>query len=583
MKKTNQVGHMGTRKIVSSLLAWIIVMGFWVPGVAEAAGQIETIRYVSPGGIDSGNCSNRNLPCHTIQYAVDHSIPGNEIRLASGEYTATDTPIVDIQIGLTLRGGYSISNWDVSNKTANPTSLKVSCLWDSDEAAIDARTLERVNILDLDINGCGIISTGDLLVERVTIHSGTILHSAPANTPVALRDVTINDGNFVHASGANSMATLSRIIITNSPVDGISEVSAGGLVLSDAQILNCAGVGIRFSNRAVPSSVTRTLVQENGVGVQTASAGIVTLDQVMILNNIGRGVYDRSVGMVMQSVTIQGNHAIRDEANEDEGNGAGYFTKGGGSTMTDVVIRGNIAQGNGGGVYLMSGAVKLTRSTIAENQAGQTGGGIWSLSNTTIADSAVTGNQAAAGGGGLVCHSCTLNLTNSTVSNNSTTTGYGGGLSNEAGFYSTILNSTFSGNSATVGGGVSAWYDPEKPLPSTTIRNTIIANSVTGGDCFNDVGLPLIGGSNLIEVTSTCNSIVTITSDPNLGSLSGSPAYHLLMEGSPAIDAGDNAACLTRDQRGKPRPADGDGNGSTTCDIGSVEVGFDMFLPLIVR
>lgn len=562
---------MNVSKILLSILFFL--GGFLVFAISEAAGQANTTRYVSPGGIDNGDCTNKNLPCHTIQYGVNHSISGDEVRLASGEYTTTVTPLVDITIRLTLRGGYSITNWDVSNKTVNPTTLKISCLWGSGEAAIQAEVLERVTIQDLDIDGCGIRSSGELMVERVSIQKGGVSQYAPANIPVTMTDVIINDGNFVHGSGANSMATLTHITISNSPEDGISEASGGGLVLSNAQILNSTGAGIRFSNSAVPSSVIQVLVQGNGVGVKTSSAGVVTLDQVMILNNIGRGVIDKSAGMVMKSVTIQGNHAIRDDVNNDNGDGGGYFTIGGGSTMTDVVIRGNTAQGNGGGVYFKSGDVMLIHSTVAENQAGQTGGGIWSLSRTTITESAITANQAAAGGGGLVCHGCALNLSNSTVSNNSATTGYGGGLSNEAGGNATILNSTFSGNSAIVGGGVSAWSAADSPSPSTTIRNTIIANSTAGGDCFNDVAgsAVLVGGNNLIETTSTCSSVASITSDPNLGSMSDSPAYFPLKVGSPAMDAGDNAACLATDQIGWPRPRDGDGNGSAICDIGAVE------------
>ncbi|MDD5370681.1 MAG: choice-of-anchor Q domain-containing protein, partial [Anaerolineaceae bacterium] len=231
-----------------------------------------------------------------------------------------------------------------------------------------------------------------------------------------------------------------------------------------------------------------------------------------------------------------------------------------------------------------SGGLIMIRSTVADNQAGQTGGGVWSLAMPTISESAITGNQATAGGGGLVCHSCALNLTNSTVSNNSTTTGYGGGLSNEGGGLVTILNSTFSGNSATVGGGVSAWADAEHPSPSTTIRNTIIANSVAGGDCFNDVaGSPILAGDhNIIETTSTCNSVATITSDPNLGSLTGSPAYFPLNAGSPAMDAGDDLICAAApvkntSQNGVTRPQ------GAHCDIGAYEAGSTIFLPFVIH
>jgi hypothetical protein len=69
--------------------------------------------------------------------------------------------------------------------------------------------------------------------------------------------------------------------------------------------------------------------------------------------------------------------------------------------------------------------------------------------------------------------------------------------------------------------------------------------------------------------------------DPKLGSLQmngGATQTHALLAGSPAIDAGPDAACvsnftgtpLTVDQRGVPRPA------STHCDVGAFELQADI-------
>ena len=53
----------------------------------------------------------------------------------------------------------------------------------------------------------------------------------------------------------------------------------------------------------------------------------------------------------------------------------------------------------------------------------------------------------------------------------------------------------------------------------------------------------------------------------------GPTQTHALLAGSPAIDAGDNAACPATDQRGVARPQDGDGDGAAVCDIGAYELG----------
>jgi len=57
-----------------------------------------------------------------------------------------------------------------------------------------------------------------------------------------------------------------------------------------------------------------------------------------------------------------------------------------------------------------------------------------------------------------------------------------------------------------------------------------------------------------------------------------------LLEGSPAIDAGDDAQCPASDQRGVPRPLDGNGDGLAVCDIGSFEYFLSItYLPLVVK
>lgn len=79
-----------------------------------------------------------------------------------------------------------------------------------------------------------------------------------------------------------------------------------------------------------------------------------------------------------------------------------------------------------------------------------------------------------------------------------------------------------------------------------------------------------------------------INEDPLLQPLADNGGFtltHALGANSSAIDAGnpDPATCSSTDQRGFPRPVDGDGHGVATCDIGAFEYYHQVFLPLIKR
>ncbi len=101
-------------------------------------------------------------------------------------------------------------------------------------------------------------------------------------------------------------------------------------------------------------------------------------------------------------------------------------------------------------------------------------------------------------------------------------------------------------------------------------------------------------GYNLIETQPNYCSLTggpdaLIGAAPNLGPLqdNGGPTWtQALLPGSPAIDAGNPAACadnlgatLHADQRGYPRPANG--AGTTRCDIGAFELQRTVDLPLV--
>src|SRR5439155_14749454 len=99
------------------------------------------------------------------------------------------------------------------------------------------------------------------------------------------------------------------------------------------------------------------------------------------------------------------------------------------------------------------------------------------------------------------------------------------------------------------------------------VANTILADSLSAGNCFG----PLADGGHNISSDGTCNFTAGSSlnsTDPKLGpfgSYGGLTATIPLLAGSPAIDAGDSAACPAVDQRGISRPS------GAGCDIGAFE------------
>jgi hypothetical protein len=167
----------------------------------------------------------------------------------------------------------------------------------------------------------------------------------------------------------------------------------------------------------------------------------------------------------------------------------------------------------------------------------------------TISTSLVLSNSTSYQGGGVANMDGNLVIENSTVSGNSASS-QGGGIFNSSGVRVSVFNSTVSGNRATYrGGGIDnhgTW----------TLVNTIIANSLAGGDCRNSVTMTadhsLIesSGANACDLTDGVNGNI-IGQDPLLGALGaygGQTQSYILLPGSPALDAGQN--CLATDQRG---------------------------------
>ena len=223
-----------------------------------------------------------------------------------------------------------------------------------------------------------------------------------------------------------------------------------------------------------------------------------------------------------------------------------------------------------GGIY-NSGTLTLTRCLFSGNQStGNNGGALSNIYNMTVVSCTLTGNNSNLGGGianfGPAGGSNVVGIVvviNSTISNNSAVR-QGGGIYTNAGAVS-VTNCTLSGNSAASfsGGGIYT-YD----TGSTTIENTIIANSVGGNFEVNN-GEVTTDSSSLCDDNSCFSATQATSAQINLQPLAdyGGPTQTMALgAGSVAIDKGNDGAAPATDQRGVTRPQ------GAHSDVGAYEV-----------
>lgn len=261
------------------------------------------------------------------------------------------------------------------------------------------------------------------------------------------------------------------------------------------------------------------------------------------------------------------------------------------------------ANDNEAGGIQNNGVLTLSNSIVVDNNSFSEKGGIVNAGVMTI-----TGSQIISNVGGIYNVGSQLRVINSFIGHNSSGGGLVGGLYNMSGTVA-LDNSTISRNTCGFSGcGVYNYYDGNVQLNNATVtenegglsgagvannvgaltlRNSLIAdNWVRNAGKSDCAGTITSAGYNLVSTTSGCSFTASTGDRLNVkanGLLLG--GSYALFAGSAAIDHGDPAGCLdhqgevlTSDQRGRPRPVDGDGDTVARCDIGAYE--FDPADPI---
>ena len=280
-------------------------------------------------------------------------------------------------------------------------------------------------------------------------------------------------------------------------------------------------------------------------------------------NNQGAGMYNTSSYATLRNLFFSGNvvaHAGGAMAN--------WFS---GLNIVNVTFYNNRAY-YGGGVYNVYGSSKFTNASFIGNIGSTWGGGMLNdQSNPILVNVVFDGNISYTNGGGILNynHSSTTFLNVTFVSNSAGASG--GGMLNDYLSNPTLINVIMVDNTAFMGPQIYNANDIDE-VNNPQISYSLIQGSGGSGSGWNsslgtDVGFNLDGNPLFVEKDGPDN--IQGNLDDNLR----------LSHGSPAIDAGSNAAVpgeVLTDLDGKPRFV-------RNVDMGAYETPIQMFLPLTMK
>lgn len=449
---------------------------------------------------------------------------------------------------------------------------------------------------DLIIQGAGsdlsIIDGGDL--DRV-------LHVPAFYITLEIHDLTIRNGRAQSNGGGGGLRgnlmtlTMTNVVVKENEAHNETYYTGagGGLYLQNgsASLTNCTicdnfsqeagGGGILATNLTSFTLEQSTICRNDGGGI-TVRYGVATITDTIFDGNIATTSY----GGAGLSLTSAGTVVVTrcDFVNNRAAFGAAIYTKL--SDSVDIIDSTIDANGGtdgdpntpyftnqGGGIYVREGTLTITASTISANEA-DSGGGIFMTAGSpaiTVLNSTISGNSADYSGGGVFVDAGVATFNNTTVTGNRANAyegynGDGGGIYNQGGA-TTVRNTILAGN-----------------IDAPDAWNTILADDCGGAGGVVSDGYNIIGNDTGCTFTAAAGDQIgteVAPLDPLLGALAanGGPTLTHALEvvslaldaANPAVPGSGGSACESNDQRGVPRPADGDPVPGAICDIGAYE------------
>jgi CSLREA domain-containing protein len=343
------------------------------------------------------------------------------------------------------------------------------------------------------------------------------------------------------------------VVLTESETPYLLTAAGAGDDLGDLDVFSSLEIG------GAPSTIDASALGDRAFDVRGGVEAVFVLVHVRggdAGSFRGGGIRAGSGSVVkLFESSVRGSHAW---------SGAGIAASGGAT----VALRSSEVSHNGGlhAIDLASATLVLAESTVASNQ----GAGVSAVaSSITATDSLLAANTMsglrAAGASNVV-------VRNTTLSGNGHPDHPGGGLRIEGPAAANLYYATVTENWASSGGGVHV-------TGSLTIKGSILGanHAPVHPDCYSESAQMTSEGRNLLhreDCGITPQSTDIVGAAPALDLLAdwgGATRSHRLLLGSPALDAGASSDFPAFDQRGEPRPRDGDTTSGARADIGAHE------------